>query len=153
LRGWLLDTNVIASLATPSGAPSVKRWASDQDERHLFLSVLTLADYDKGIHQLADDDPLRVRYSANRDAIEARFRGRILPLSDSIIRRWGAIAGRIKRVTGHPAPVIDTLLAATSIEAQLYLVTRNTRDARHTGAAIFNPWEDSSTGIRLIGQP
>jgi predicted nucleic acid-binding protein len=153
LRGWLLDTNVIASLAAPSGAPSVKSWAAGQDESRLFLSVLTLAEYDKGIHQLPDQDPRRVRYASNRDAIEARFRGRVLPLSDAVVRRWGAIAGRVRRDTGHPPSVIDTLLAATAIEARLYLVTRNVRDVRYAGAAIFNPWEDVAAEFPLIDQP
>lgn len=151
MRGWLLDTNVIASLAARTGAPSVKAWAAGQDEARLFLSVLTLAEYDKGIHQLLDEDPLRVRYAANRDAIEARFKGRILPLSDAVVRRWGALAGRIKRDTGHPPSVIDTLLSATAIETQLYLVTRNTKDVRHTGAAVFNPWENDAADFPLTG--
>jgi len=150
VRGWLLDTNVIASLAAPAGAPSVKAWASSQDESRMFLSVLTLAEYDKGISQLADEDPHRARHAANRDAIEARFRGRVLSVSDAIVRRWGALAGRIRRDTGHPPSVIDTLLAATAIEAQLYLVTRNTRDVRHTGAAVYNPWEADPARYRLI---
>jgi toxin FitB len=149
VRGWLLDTNVIASLAAPTGAPSVKAWASAQDESRMFLSVLTLAEYDKGIHQLPDEDPRRVRYAANRDAIQARFSGRVLPVSDAVVRRWGALAGRIKRDTGHPPSVIDTLLAATAIEVQLFLVTRNTRDVRHTGAAVFNPWEDNAAEFQL----
>jgi predicted nucleic acid-binding protein len=149
LRGWLLDTNVIASLSAPNGAPSVKSWAAGQDETRFFLSMLTLAEYDKGIHQMADDDPQRVRYAANRDAIEARFGGRLIPLSDPIVRRWGALAGRIKRDTGHSPSVIDTLLAATAIEAQLYLVTRNTKDVRHTGVVAFNPWEDDPAGFAV----
>ena len=60
------------------------------DERRLFLSVLTLAEYDKGIANLIGDDPNVERYIAARDALEARFAGRILSLSDSIVRRWGA---------------------------------------------------------------
>jgi toxin FitB len=150
LRGWLLDTNVIASLAAPTGAPSVKAWAARQEEDRLFLSVISLAEYDKGIHQLPDADALRVRYAANRDAIEARFAGRVLPLSNAVVRRWGAIAGRVRRDTGHPPSVIDTLLAATAIEEQLYLVTRNAKDVQHTGAAIFNPWQDDQSQFPLI---
>lgn len=149
MRGWLLDTNVIASLAAPDGAPSVKAWAASEDETRFHLSILTLAEYDKGVHQLADDDPRRLRHSAHRDAIAARFGDRVLPLSDAIVRRWGALAGRIKRDTGHPPSVIDTLIAATAIEAQLYLVTRNTKDVRHTGAAVFNPWTDDPANFPL----
>jgi predicted nucleic acid-binding protein len=150
LRGWLLDTNVIASLVAANGAPSVKVWAAGEDETRFYLSILTLAEYDKGVHQLPDDDPQRLRYAANRDAIEARFGDRVIPLTDAIVRRWGALAGRVRRDTGHPPSVIDTLLAATAIEAQLYLVTRNTKDVRHTGAVVFNPWEDDVANFPLL---
>jgi predicted nucleic acid-binding protein len=149
LKGWLLDTNVIASLTSPGGAPTVKAWVAAQDERTLYLSVITLAEYDKGIHLLLEGDPLRARYEMNRDAIESRFGPRILPVSNAIMRRWGAIAGRIKRDTGHPPAVIDTLLAATALEAGLYLVTRNTKDVVRSGAAIFNPWKDDSSQFAL----
>ena len=147
--GWLVDTNVIASLIAPGGAPSVKAWAGIVDERRLFLSVLTLAEYDKGIANLASDDPNGQRYIAARDALEARFTARILSLSDPVVRRWGAISGRVKRETGHPPPVIDTLLAATAIEADLYLVSRNTKDLQHCGAAVFDPWRDDIAAFPL----
>ncbi len=35
--GWLVDTNVIASLIAPNGAPSVKAWGRIVDERRLFI--------------------------------------------------------------------------------------------------------------------
>ena len=142
MKGWLLDTNVIASLSAPLGAPSVKAWAAAQPESGFYLSVVTLAEYDKGIHQLDEGDPRRVRYATNRDAIEARFGKRVLALDNAVVRRWGAITGRIRRDTGHPPPVIDTLIAATAIEWGLYLVTRNVKDVRDTGVVVFNPWED-----------
>jgi len=149
LKGWLLDTNIIASLTSPNGAPAVKAWIASQDERSLYLSVITLAEYDKGIHQLPESDPQRARYAANRDAIAARFGTRVLPVSNGAILRWGALSGRIKRETGHPPPVLDTLLAATALEAGLYLVTRNTRDVRRTEAAVFNPWVDDPAEFPL----
>lgn len=147
--GWLLDTNVIAALINPNGAPSVKTWASEQPEEALFLSILTLGEYDKGIHAIPANHPERPRYIGARDALEARFKGRILSLDDAIIRRWGAISGDVKLGTGHTPSVVDTMLAATAIEHRLYLVTRNVKDVRHSGAAIFNPWEDDPTTLAL----
>ena len=149
MNGWLLDTNVIASLIAANGAPSVKQWARAVHERDLFLSVLTLGEYDKGIANLAGDDPNIQRYIAVRDALESRFADRILSLSDRIVRRWGAISGRVKRATGHPPPVIDTLFAATAVEADLYLVSRNTKDLKHSGAAVFDPWRDDIAAFPL----
>ena len=140
--GWLLDTNVIAALINPKSAPSVKSWAATQPEDVLFMSILTLGEYDKGIHNLAVEHAERSRYIAARDALEARFQGRILSVDDNIVRQWGKISGSVKRRTGHSPSVIDTLLAATAIENELFLVTRNTKDVQHSGAAIFNPWDD-----------
>jgi predicted nucleic acid-binding protein len=149
MKGWLLDTNVIATLINPNGAPTVKAWAAGLAEETLFLSVLTLGEYDKGIHNLANDHPHRSRYAAARDALEARFAGRILPVDDKVVRSWGRISGRVRRETGQPPGVIDTMLAATAIERELFLVTRNVRDVRSSGAAIFNPWDDDPAEFPL----
>ena len=142
MKGWLLDTNVVAALINPQGAPSVKSWARAQDESLLHISVLTLAEYDKGVHNLADDHADRPRYIAARDALEERFGERVLSLTDRIVRCWGRISGEVKRVSGLAPPVVDTMLAATAIEHDLYLVTRNVRDARPSGASVFDPWND-----------
>lgn len=149
MKGWLLDTNVVAALINPRGAPSVKSWAAAQDEARFYMSVLTLAEYDKGIHNLADDHPDRPRYVAARDALEERFGERLLPLGDRIVRRWGRISGEVKRTSGHAPPVIDTMLAATAIEHDLYLVTRNVKDAPPSGAFIFDPWNDDPARFPL----
>lgn len=144
MRGWLLDTNVVAALINPQGAPSVKRWAEGQDEEILHISVLTLAEYDKAIYNLPADHADRPRYIAARDALAARFGSRVLTMSDEIVRRWGRISGEVKRTSGHAPPVIDTMLAATALEHDLYLVTRNVKDTRPSGAIIFDPWNDDA---------
>ena len=141
MRDWLLDTNVVASLIAANGAPSVKAWAAAQDESRLFLSVLTLGEYDKGIAKLAEDDGNRTRFVEAHDRLEARFEGRLLSISDRVVRRWGVLSGTILRDTGHPPPVIDTLFAATAIEHDLCFVTRNVKDIARTGVAILDPWD------------
>ena len=149
MKGWLIDTNVIAALINPNGAPSVKAWAADQPEDRMFISVLSLGEYDKGVHNLPADHPDRSRYIAARDALAGRFAGRILSVSDSVVRRWGEISGSVKQRTGHAPALIDTLLAATALEHDLFLVTRNTRDVQESGAAVFNPWTDDPTQFPL----
>ncbi|WEZ84254.1 type II toxin-antitoxin system VapC family toxin [Rhizobium sp. 32-5/1] len=147
--GWLLDTNVISALINPNGAPSVKTWAKANDENTFFINILTLAEYDKGIENLPSDDVNRYRYMESRDALEQRFSGRILPVSDAVVRRWGALSGRVKRESGQAPPVIDTLLAATALEHKLFLVTRNIKDMRLSGAAVFDPWNDDVKNFPL----
>lgn len=149
MKGWLLDTHVVSALASPGGAPTVKAWASGQPEHRMFLSVLTLAEYDKGIHNIEPDHPDRSRYMAARDALAHRFGDRLLSVDDAIVFRWGEISGDVKRRVRQAPSVIDTLLAATAIEHDLFLVTRNVKDTRHSGAVIFNPWEDDPSHFPL----
>lgn len=149
MKGWLLDTNVVAALINPRGAPSVKSWAAEQAEETLHISILTLAEFDKGIHNLPDDHSDRPRYMAARDALAERFGDRVLPLADSAVLLWGRISGELKRTSGHPPPVVDTLLAATAIEHDLYLATRNVKDTRPSGALVFDPWNDDPARFPL----
>lgn len=143
MNGWLLDTNVIAELSKRQAAARVAAWVAAQDEATLFLSILTLGEYEKGLANLPLEDPRRGMIAAGIAALEARFAGRVLSLTDSIVRRWGAIGGLLEMRTRQTPPVIDTMLAATAIEHDLCLVTRNVRAVRWSGAALLNPWEES----------
>lgn len=143
---WLLDTNVVAEITRKGGSQRVKAWAVAEGEAALCISVLTLAEYDKGIANLPEDDQRRLEHMALRDELQGRFKGRILSVSDAVVRRWGAVTGDVRRRTGHPPPVVDTLLAATAIEHGLTLVTRNVRDVRLSGAVVFDPWVEGGAG-------
>ena len=147
--GWLLDTNVVSEIARADCDANVAAWARAQDEDRLYISILTLGEYDKGVSNLSPDAPARPGIEASVVALEARFAGRILSLDDRIVRRWGRISGTVQCATGTVPPVIDTLLAATAIEHDLYLVTRNVKDVRHSGAAVFNPWHDDPAAYAL----
>ncbi len=56
----------------------------------------------------------------------------------------------MRRDIGHPPRVLGTLLAATALEHDLYLVTHNIRDVRHSGAAIINPWDNDPAGFPTL---
>jgi len=149
VKGWLLDTNVIAEMSGARPDRKVERWFQSQPEHLLYLSILTIAEYHKGIEHLPPGDVRRPQLSRSVQALERRFAGRVLPISDKIALRWGAISGTVKRLAGHPPSVIDTLLAATAIEHDLYLATRNVVHVAHSGAAIFNPWKDDTANFPL----
>lgn len=151
--GWLLDTNVVSELNKPRCAAPVETWFQSQPEERFFLSSLTLGEFDKGIGLLDPGDPKRAQIAGLRDAVESHFGTRVLPVSTPVARRWGKITADVKIATGHPPTVVDTLLAATAIEHDLYLVTRNTRDVARTGAALFNPWKDDPAKFPLAGGP
>jgi hypothetical protein len=149
VNGWLLDTNVISEMSGARADPKVSKWFNAQVEQSLILSILTIAEYQKGIEHLPPGDKLRPRLQRAVVALERRFSGRILPVSNPIVLRWGAISGEVKRLTGHSPSVVDTLLAATAIEHGLYLATRNVLHVAHSGAAVFNPWKDDPAQFPL----
>jgi len=153
VKGWLLDTNVISEVSGAKPDRKVEKWINSQPEHTLFLSILTIAEYQKGIEHLSPGDKLRPRLQQAVVALETRFSGRILSVSDQIALRWGSISGEVKRLTGHPPSVIDTMLAATAIEHSLYLATRNVADVAKSGAEVFNPWKDDPIHFSLSNAP
>ena len=141
MTAFLLDTNVISELIKPKPEPKVATWIDDTDEELLFLSVLTLGEIRKGVVLLPR--------SARRVALEAwlgkelplRFFGRTLFIDQVVADRWGHLSG-LTSARGIHVGVIDGLLAATAIQHNLTLVTRNTKDVAATGVTLFNPWTD-----------
>ncbi len=139
MNGFLLDTNVISEIIKPKPAASVSAWVEAVPETLLHLSVLTLGEIRKGIEGLTNA-PRRIQLQIwfERDLI-ARFQGRMLPIDLDISQRWGELAGRAA-LRGAPMPVIDGLLAATSLHHNLTLVTRDTGHLEAAGVSFFNPW-------------
>ena len=149
MKGWLLDTNVIAEVSGAKPDRKVQKWLESQPEHLLYLSILTLAEYQKVLEHLPPGDKRRQRLKRAIARLAERFSGRVLSLSDPIVLRWGAISGEVKRLTGHSPSVVDTQLAATAMEHDLYLATRNVSHVIHSGAAIFNPWTDDAAQFPL----
>jgi len=56
----------------------------------------------------------------------------------SVATRWGSLVGEPER-RGLPLPVIDSLIAATSVCHSLTVVTRNTQDFELCGARCISP--------------
>jgi predicted nucleic acid-binding protein len=68
------------------------------------------------------------------------FAGRILPVTQPIAERLGKLAG--ERDSKATLPFGDGLIAATALEHDLFIVTRNVRDFADLGLTIINPWDD-----------
>ena len=71
--------------------------------------------------------------------LRARFEGRILIIDQEVADRWGLLTSAARN-SGMVLPVIDGLLAATALEHNLTLVTRDTGQIPSMGVAVFNPW-------------
>lgn len=139
MRGFLLDTNIPSEMTRPHPQPSVAQWLDDAEDDQLYLSVVSLGEILKGIAILPESKH-RSQLQQWLDAtLRPWFDGRILPVDEPIAERWGLLAGQC-RLRGRPLKVADGLIAATAIEHDLAVVTRNARDFEGLGVAIFNPW-------------
>jgi predicted nucleic acid-binding protein len=132
---YLLDTNIVSETRKTRPNKGVTALLAAADASSLFLSVLTVGELRKGVAAKLRSDPVGAdRISTWIDELETIFSDRILPIDMAIARRWGELSVDSSR------PVIDTLIAATAIDHDLVLVTRNTDDMRGIGMSIVDPW-------------
>ncbi|MFS8039502.1 type II toxin-antitoxin system VapC family toxin [Xanthobacter sp. AM11] len=137
----LLDTNVLSEVRRPAPDPRVLAWLDAIDEDRTYISVASIAELKRGI-ALMDDGRRRTALSdwLAQDLPE-RFAGRILPIDPAIAGRWGDLMAEA-RMSGLSLSVMDGFFAATALDRNLVLATRNTKDSAPLGVSLFNPWTD-----------
>lgn len=135
---YLLDTNVLSALRRPDRHPAPAAWLRDQRPSDVYLSVVTVAEIERGITRQMPQDPDFARELATwLERTLAGFADRLLGVDVSTARRWG----RLSATLGHSGA--DLLIAATALQHGLTVVTRNTRHFHPTGAPILNPFPSS----------
>jgi predicted nucleic acid-binding protein len=140
MSGFLLDTNCISELVRPKPEPRVLEWIEAVDETLLYLSVLTLGEIRKGLAGLAQSKRRTLLENWLEVELQPRFSGRIVSIDTAIADRWGLLTAEAKR-NGKPLSIIDGLLAATALQHNLTVVSRNTSDFANTHVPVLDPWE------------
>lgn len=133
---YLVDTNAIFELARKQPNPGVVTWFEETPAEALHVSVLTLDELRKGVEKL-QDAPRQERLRVWLEVELPRWFGpRILPADTEIAARWRRLLASARR----PLPAIDSLHAATALQRDLRLVTRNVDDFSGLGVDVVNPW-------------
>ncbi len=132
---WLVDTSVLSELRKGVRAHAgIRAWFADAHEAELFTSVLVLGEIRRGIESIRRRDaPSALALEQWLNRLASDFAERALPVDARVADRWGNLN------VADPIPTVDGLLAATALEHDLILVTRNVRDVERTGVRILDP--------------
>jgi predicted nucleic acid-binding protein len=132
---YLLDTCIVSELRKTGIDPGVSAWISSINANEAFLSVLTIGEIRSGIELHRLKNPAG---AGNLErwllGLETHYADRILPITAKIADRWGRLS------PSQPLPAVDGMIAATGLEHQLVVVTRNITDFQRSGATTLNPF-------------
>jgi predicted nucleic acid-binding protein len=142
VKGYLLDTNVPSEFSRDRPEPRVVRWLKSQPMTTLFISVVTIGEIRKGLVVMPQGrrrSDLEIWFHTE---LLTWFRNRILPVTYDIADRWGIWEAQCQ-LNGTPLNTADGLIAATALEHDLTIVTRNVKHFAGCGGAIVNPWDEA----------
>lgn len=136
---FLLDTNVVSEWTRPRPDEGVVRWLAEVDEDLLFLSVITLAELRRGVERMTPGSRRTRLEDWLTTDMRLRFEHRVLAVDEDIADQWGRVVAQSEAI-GRPIRSMDAFLAATAIQRDLTMVTRNVSDFARLGLSITNPW-------------
>jgi len=132
---YLLDTMVLSELRKKERNAGVVQWLSEKSDQELFVSVVSIGEIARGIAQQDKrDKAFALKLRQWLDRLVLAYSDRILPVDIAIAKRWGELSAQARN-SG-----VDILLAATALEHNLTVVTRNEKHFSATNVTIVNPW-------------
>lgn len=141
MSGFLLDTNIPSELLRPRPNELVTDRVKRQTRDLLLLSVLSIGELRRGAALLSERSSRRTDLERMiHETVPVWFQNRILPVTRLIAERWGVLDAE-RQLAGRLLNIADGLIAATALEHNLTLVTRNTKDFENLRVQVFNPWE------------
>jgi len=132
---YLLDTNVVSELRRPRPHRAVLNWIMDVPADRLFLSAVTVGEIQAGIEITREQDAAKTReLEAWLDQVVASYG--VLSMDVAAFREWARLRHRKSDTL-----IEDAMIAATAVVHGLTVATRNVRDFKVLGVALFNPFE------------
>lgn len=133
---YLVDANVLSEATKPAPSAKVLDWLST-NEATVVVDSIILGELSIGILALPrgrKQRQLEQWFEALVQTIEC------LPWDATISRRWAKLVVDLKR-RGATMPLLDGMIAATALQHDLTMVTRNPRDFKKAGIQALNPFE------------
>lgn len=136
---YLVDANVLSELVRPQPDAAVLAWARAQPPLALYVSVLTIGEFEKGIARLPAGARRAQLARWARVDVPRQFLGRVLAIDADVAAAWGGLSAA-GQAAGRVLPVVDGLLVATAQVHGLTLATRNVSDCAGRGVPVLDPW-------------
>ena len=128
----LADTNVISEFVKTTPDGQVMRWL--ESVQLMAISAVTLEEANFGLAWQPNTRKLAL-FNALVERLHA-----VYPITPAIAQRGGVLRGQFQ-AQGIVRSAPDMLIAATAIEHQLVLATRNGRDFMGCGVQVVNPFD------------
>jgi toxin FitB len=132
---YLVDANVLMEPTKARPDSKVVAWLT-ANEGDFVVDAIVLGELCFGILALPKGrkrTQLEAWFTAVLSAIEC------LSWESAVSLRWASLVVELKK-KGRTLPVLDTMIAATALEHDLTVVTRNVRHFKTTGVKVFNPF-------------
>ncbi len=140
---WLLDTNIVSEVWKPAPNSKVLEFFTSCPADQIYLSIVAIAEFQHGAHTVSDPSRKVALSDWLTSVVRPMFQDRILAITEPIMLRWLNLVEQGRR-TNHTYSQPDLFLAATALEHNLTLVTRNTKDFRKIAdLQLFNPWTEA----------
>ena len=148
---YLVDTNILSASAPTKTVPrqDLRDWM-DRNSRHLFLSVITVAEIEDGIcrSRRAGAQAKAGRLAEWLDTLLHLYADRVLPIDLATARRIGVLTDHA-RGQGHDPGLADVAIAATAAERGHMVLTRNVRHFAPLDVAVVDPYAGLPPDIRV----
>lgn len=137
---YLLDTNIISEsrkLGTSRMDPRAAHWFAGVDAETSFVSAMTIFELERGVRQMERRDASQGSILRRwlDDQIMTTYEHRTLPLTRAVALICAGLH------IPDPKSERDAWIAATAIDAELTLASRNVGDFANMGVGLINPFE------------
>lgn len=132
---YLVDANVLSEPTKPSPNPNVINWLRIH-ESNLAVDPIVLGELFIGI--------LALPSGRKRALLEKWFEAlgktvECLPWDAAVSRRCARLVVELRK-KGRTLPLLDAMIAATALEHNLTVATRNVEDFKKAGVKVVNPF-------------
>lgn len=133
---YLLDTNIISELRKPKPHGAVLKWYQNISDEHLHISAVSIGEIQAGIELTREQDKKKAE-NLELWLQQVSSAHNVLPMKGSTFRLWAKLMHNQSNTIRE-----DAMIAATAIEDQLIVVTRNIKDFKRFKVELLNPFED-----------